>query len=244
MYYGHGVISNQENPTGVWSNGYESVYHLNDDFEDSTDNNRDATNSGSTDTTGLLADAQDFEGTDGSDHLDLGTWNVSGDEITIQSWAKFESFSESSRIISKGTSFATPDNHVYALAVDTSAFPYFMLKTCSSDFCTTTSLPGPSSLESGKWNLVTGTYDGTWMRLFLNGTQVASTFDTGDIRQNSWSIYAGNNPSNLDRDYDGLLDEIRISSSARSGNWLTTEFNNQVSSDTFYSIGAAEALGS
>ena len=46
MYYGHSVVSNQENPTGVWTNGYESVYHLNDDFEDSTSNNRDATNSG------------------------------------------------------------------------------------------------------------------------------------------------------------------------------------------------------
>jgi len=243
MYYGHGVTESQENPTGVWTNGYESVYHLNDDFEDSTDNNRDAANSGSVDAVGLLADAQDFEGTDGSDHLDLGTWNVSGDEITIQSWAKFESFSESSRLISKASS-SSPDDHVYGLAMDNSGRPYFFLMLCDDDDCETSILTDSSIFESGKWNLVTGTYDGSWMRLFVNGTQVASTSDSGNLGQNNWDIYAGNNPILLDRDFDGLLDEIRISSSARSGNWLTTEFNNQVSSDTFYSIGSAEALGS
>jgi len=243
MYYGHNVIGNQENPTGVWTNGYEAVYHLNDDFEDSTSNNYDATNSGSSDIVGLLADAQDFEGRDNSDHLDLGTWNVNGDDLTIQTWAKFESFVESSRLLSKAQSPTSTENHVYALAVDTSGLPYFYLKSCGAESCTTSVLSDSDSLQSESWNLVTATYDGSSMRLFVNGTQVAISSESGNIRQNSWSIYAGNNPTALDREFDGILDEIRISSNARSGNWLTAEYNNQVSSETFYSLGVPEQFG-
>ncbi|MBA4718289.1 MAG: LamG domain-containing protein [Nitrosopumilus sp.] len=226
-----------------WTNGYESVYHLNDDFEDSTSNNYDATNSGTSDIVGLLTDAQDFEGSDNSDHLDLGTWNVAGDDLTIQTWAKFESFTEPSRLLSKAQSTTATDNHVYALGVDTSGLPFFYLKSCDVDSCATSVLSDSDSLQSGRWNLVTATYDGSSMRLFVNGTQIAISSESGDIRQNSWDIYAGNNPTALDRDFDGILDEIRISSNARSGNWLTAEYNNQVSSETFYSLGIPEQFG-
>ena len=38
---------------------------------------------------------------------------------------------------------------------------------------------------------------------------------------------------------DGAVDELRISNIARSVNWILTEYNNQNSPGTFYSVGAA-----
>jgi hypothetical protein len=37
--------------------------------------------------------------------------------------------------------------------------------------------------------------------------------------------------------FNGTLDEIRISNTARSADWLKTEYNNQSSPSTFYSFG-------
>jgi hypothetical protein len=42
----------------------------------------------------------------------------------------------------------------------------------------------------------------------------------------------------------GLIGEVRIASVARPVAWITTEYNNQYSPATFYSVGAAEAVPS
>ena len=38
----------------------------------------------------------------------------------------------------------------------------------------------------------------------------------------------------------GTIDEVRISNSARSVAWITTEYNNQNSPSSFYSVGSPE----
>jgi len=40
--------------------------------------------------------------------------------------------------------------------------------------------------------------------------------------------------------FGGTLDEMRISSTALSADWITTEYNNQSSTSTFYSVGSAQ----
>ena len=38
--------------------------------------------------------------------------------------------------------------------------------------------------------------------------------------------------------WNGTIDEVRISSSARSADWIAAEYNNQSSPSTFYNFGA------
>src|SRR3989339_1812609 len=40
MYYGNAAAASQQDATNVWSNGYEAVYHVNENFLDSTSNAR------------------------------------------------------------------------------------------------------------------------------------------------------------------------------------------------------------
>jgi hypothetical protein len=105
-----------------------------------------------------------------------------------------------------------------------------------------------SGLSTGSWFLVSATWDTSdhQLRVFLNGVQLAQTilngshlFDgTGDAGYlNEPTI--GNIPQG-GRDYNGQMQEVRLSKIARSSCWFKTEYNNQKSPSTFYSIGPEE----
>jgi hypothetical protein len=120
MYYGNPFIDcPSDNPTGVWNSYYQAVYHLNDDFQDSTSNDRDGTNHGAAFASGKIGKGALFDPTDGYDYIDVGTWSVSGDDITIQAWVYPETFNQNDpRIISKcDDDSASEDNHVFMLSL-------------------------------------------------------------------------------------------------------------------------------
>ncbi len=162
MYYNNASASNQENPTGVWSNGYETVYHLHDDFNDSL-NDHNGTNTGSTDVLGLVADAQDFYPSDGVDRIDLANWNVSGDQLTIQAWIKSDDnfVQNDPRVISKANGTAE-QSHVWMMSLYDGTSNEnrlrFRLKTGNQDNAGTTTLFGSSPNgylpDANEWYLV------------------------------------------------------------------------------------------
>jgi len=71
----------------VWSSGYAGVWHLNDtgDFADSTANNNDGTNNGSTNVAGRAAGGQGFSG---DDWICAGATGLNAHEGTVSAWAK------------------------------------------------------------------------------------------------------------------------------------------------------------
>ncbi len=244
LYYGNPASADQQNTTGVWSNGYAAVYHLHDDFLDSTVNARNATNSGSSDIGAQVADGQRFVPVD---ELDLGSWSVAGSALTVQTWFSLEDLDQDDpRLVSKAQSGAEQD-HVFMLSLSGSGERYLRarIKTGASDASgTTTLLDTSTALDATTWYLGAATYDGAQMRLLVDGTQVASVAKTGSLRQNGWDIAAGNNPLNASTAFsslEGRLDEIRISSVARSADWLTTEHSNQGSPGSFHSIGGQQS---
>jgi len=245
MYYGNPGTSNQENAADVWSNGYEAVYHVHDDFQDST-GNHNATNNGSQDITGKIADGQDFIPVD---EIQAGSWGVSGSDITIQSWVNPDDFDQDDpRVVSKAQNAQTGEqDHVFMLGLGGSGERYVRgrIKTGTSDSSGTSTITASTDpLTTTTWQLIALSYDGSNMRLFKNGAQVTSTSKTGNLRQNAWAISIGNNPGKNDTgsySWDGKLDETRISSVARSEDWLTTEYNNQNSPASFYTTGSEEA---
>ncbi|MFX1455875.1 MAG: DUF2341 domain-containing protein, partial [Promethearchaeota archaeon] len=246
MYYGNSTMTSRENPEGVWDSGYAAVYHLDDDFLDSTAYNRDGTNAGSVDIEGKIGDGQDFERDDTTDHIDIGTWSVVGSQITIQAWVKFESFSiGDARILSKnsGTSDNSED-HVWMLG--TWDYPPARLrgriKTGTSDSSGTSTVIAPSGdISTNTWYLTTIRYDGSNINLVLDGTTVATYGKTGSLRINSWPITIGNSPTGA-RALDAVVDEVRISSTIRSDDWLKTEYDNQNDPTSFGSVGAEQIV--
>jgi archaellum component FlaF (FlaF/FlaG flagellin family) len=84
------------------------------------------------------------------------------------------------------------------------------------------------------WHYVTLTYDGTDIKIYKDGAFQANTSRTGSIPTSTDTLELGRNLS-------GWLDEIRVSSTARSANWINTTYANQNSPSTFYSLGSEES---
>jgi hypothetical protein len=88
MYYNNAAAVDGQDSAAVWNDSFQAVYHLNDDFTDSTVNNNDGTNTGSTDISGTIGDGQDFDAID--DHINVGS-DASLEDIfegggTVSAW--------------------------------------------------------------------------------------------------------------------------------------------------------------
>ncbi|MHA2334775.1 MAG: DUF2341 domain-containing protein, partial [Candidatus Hodarchaeales archaeon] len=238
MYFGNIYAGSQENPLAVWDNDYEAIYHLHDDLQDASSNDRDGVNTGSDDIVGKIGDGQDFERDDNSDNINIGTWSIAGSAITIQSWVKFESFSiPDARILSKNSGIGDGyEEHVWMLGTS----PTYLrgrIKTGTDDASgTTTHVATSGILSADTWYLTTLIYNGSHINFLLDGIPVGSLAKTGSLRENGWPITIGNSPTGA-RPLDAVVDEVRVSSIVRSNEWLKTEYNNQYDPDSFYSVG-------
>lgn len=239
IYFGNPDASDQQNVASVWSNGYQAVYHLNNSFADSK-GSYNGTNHGSLDATGMLGQGREFNPDDGADYIDLGTWSVSGTALTLQSWAKMDDFGASGRIIAKASGNKL-QNHVWTLSTTSWNTGLFYLKTGTNDVKNTEQLEG-GSLSPATWYFTASTYNGSSMSLYLLSPgymSVSSVSKTGNIRVNSYPVWIGNNSGDT-QPIDGILDEVRVSSVTRSQQWLQTEYNNQISPSTFYTVSSVE----
>ena len=63
---------------------------------------------------------------------------------------------------------------------------------------------------NGTWHHVAGTYDGTQLKLYVDGVMVASRLYTGDIDSTTYEVNIGRDSQNTDRFYQGLIDDVRI----------------------------------
>ena len=76
-------------------------------------------------------------------------------------------------------------------------------------------IAGTTNLPANTWTHVAGTYDGSSLRLYVNGTQVASKVQTGNITTSSAALTIGGDP--LDGQYfRGRIDEVRVYRAALS----------------------------
>jgi len=234
MYYGNSIVASQENVAGTWSNGYEAVYHLHNDFTDSA-KTHDGTNEGSLNVTGIAAGGQDFVP---ADEIELGTWSVSGSAITIEAWVNLDDTNQDDpRFVSKATGGGGTNDHVWMLGAGGTGEDKLRirLKTGTSDTSgTTTLVAAGDDLIPGTWNLLALWYDGSNLRIYKDGAQVATTGKTGSLRVNSWKIVLSSDTSWAS--LDGKIDEVRISTVARSSGWMTTESNNLKDFSNFMTI--------
>ena len=68
---------------------------------------------------------------------------------------------------------------------------------------------GTAALTASTWSYLTETYDGSTLRLYVNGTQVASTAHTGTIATSTNPLQIGGD-SLYGQNFAGLIDEVRV----------------------------------
>jgi len=92
--------------------------------------------------------------------------------------------------------------------------------------------------DTGSWVHLTGTYDGTHQRLYINGALVNSSAQGTGVMQNTVTEVASGcryTPNN--GFYNGRVDEYTIQNQAKNSSWVNATFLNQNSPSTFLTFG-------
>ena len=250
MWYGSSaIVTSQENKAGVWKNGYGAVWHLGDG---NTVNALDSIGVDNAAVSNVTAQAGKIG----------GAASLTGYYTSFMAAPNNASLKPTSAITLEGwvnPSWLGNYNQVFSMdywANGTWTSPYHSYSLSSQQynsnlaFVVTASGPTTKEVDSthiaptSQWTHVAGTYDGSYARIYLNGAQDATpvalsgAIDYGQSQAltiGMASIY----DINVGCEWKGLLDELRVSSVARSADWIATEYNNQNSPGNFAVVGGS-----
>jgi hypothetical protein len=217
------------------------VWHLSDNAANTTvvDSSSNATggtaaaNTSGKTTTGQVGAALTFNGSSDAINLGIASSLGLGDVLTIEAWVKATSLSARQGIFTtrnqnESGSFQLevgPGNSHTNVAV-VAGVGTWVAETTNNVVATS------------QWkHLVYTRTSSTSQTIYVNGAaqslQGSATYSFSD---NSSTKYIGEG-TNGGQFFGGSLDEVRISKIARSADWIATEYNNQNSPSTFYSVG-------
>ncbi|NIM91999.1 MAG: DUF2341 domain-containing protein [Candidatus Aminicenantes bacterium] len=256
LYYGSTDVSTDtQHVSAVWDSVYAAVWHLHNDFLDSTSNNNDGSNFQSADIGGQIADGQNFDGS--NDYIDVGTGgtianifgSTGGTGGTISAWIYPTTWGEGSfgRILDKATDTLGYDG--WTFLVNNVGWPeklafarYFNTTPGERGFWYTPS----NSMSLDAWQHVVVTYDETstsnWPIIYIDSAIPSLSYDDWPVGtamdDSTVNCRIGNFAGGSTRTFEGVIDEVRMSDSIRSGDWIKTEYSNQWEPQNFYQVSA------
>lgn len=233
----------------VWSNGYEAVYHL-PTTTDSTGNGYTLTESNiSNSSSALMGEAADFNGSNSVyTYGDPQTVLNGFSEFTLSMWYESDVIDTDKGMFMAST-INGGDNGICA-RYDTAG-----ANAGGDDVfkgCLDTTSGGNQQYESSEFVQTTDYqyYVQTWQagdaqEIYFDA--VADTFTdpataqsgTTDVAAGTMYIGAGAKDT-TSGGWDGRIDEVRIASAYRSAEWISTEYTNQSSPNSFIATSTAE----
>ncbi|MBT4350010.1 DUF2341 domain-containing protein [bacterium] len=245
MYYGNTAASNQENASGVWDSDHKIVHHLQDlttsTTEDSTSNNNDGTKRVANEpieASGKIDKAQSFDGT--NDYVKI-TNNFVGTatSLTISSWIKKESGGHTYECALHKGSANTIGSSDYWLGVDINDN---LTATIGANAGVGWSA-GQTAITAtyGEWYHLAAAWDGSIVRVYVNGAY-NKQYNLSSYSSLTTPTRFGSSADGTNYQFKGGVDEMRISTSARSASWIKTSYNNQNSPSSFFTLGTEIGL--
>jgi YD repeat-containing protein len=253
VYGNSSITTSQENKTGVWRNGYGAVWHLSSNgaisAADSTGTNS-GTISSVTAATGKINGAGSFTGSTSS-YIRIpssSSFKPSG-AVTLEAWVNPTSITAWNKVISldyRADGTWNSPYVSYAVAMNSSA-QSIAFHVSNAGALTTQTSTGTISLNA--WSHVVATFDTSShaQTIYLNGTRDSTLTNNGtsiDYGTSQDLTLGQRSPYSTGEGWIGLLDEVRVSTVARSADWVTTEYNDQNSPSTFFSVGSESTLPS
>lgn len=257
MYYGNPSAANQEDVANTWDSSVVSIWHLDESPDDLLPEFKDKISGFHGSASGsLVADAQqtgqihnaiDFSGA--NDYIAIPHQDELAQTLTmtISAWVNHEVTDTNDAILSKyqhvtDTSWAVQSSGTNAMRM----FLADSLTSSGSDYATTAN----NVLTTGSWNHVVWIYNGAGsgdadkIKCYVDGVDQSLTM-TGTIPASLPAATAElqiGRLNTLNRYWNGLIDEVRYESTNRSGDWVTTTFNNQSNPSAFMTIGLEELI--
>ena len=160
---------------------------------------------------GVAGKAFKFDG-DG-DYVDLGndsSLNITN-QITVAAWIKVDTFDRQwQAIITKGDGSWRLQRNGTENSIEFACTGAFVPNALVG------SLFGTVNVNDGKWHHIAGTYNGSKICLYVDGSLDISSEASGSIEVNDYNVLIGANAEKPDRNYKGSIDDIRIYSYALS----------------------------
>ncbi|MDH5639976.1 MAG: DUF2341 domain-containing protein, partial [Nitrospira sp.] len=231
IYYGNAGAANQQNVTGVWDAGYQGVWHLNENtadeanitniHQDSTSNNNDADQNNGFDTNAKIYLGQDLDGA--NDNVDTNIASSGINTFTYSMWFRSDDAGAigndavTQRLLTQRRAAAASR---FAFGINNNRLAMYWFDGGDNI------VEGSTTLSAATWYHAAVSYDGASIALYLNGNLQATGSESSMNAGSADTILLGEQTPGT-REFDGIVDEARISTSARSADWTKTEFNNQ-----------------
>lgn len=255
MAYGDATVTtDQQDAANTWSNSYVSVYHFGDGTTLSVADSRNSingTNHSTTATTGKIGGGVALSGS--SQYIDLG------DPTGVD----FGSGNYAFRMWLKPTTGTLVNNTRMVVLGKDSVFSARQLTVEINDAKDASTVgaigtfafaggggtyygahTGTNALTENVWQLVRIQRNGNTWECYINGSSVTFTAQGSSLPQTMDATALGLNIGRRDAGgaydnyYNGSIDAMFIESTARSSSWATSEYNNQNSPSTFYTVGS------
>ncbi|HEX3030996.1 MAG TPA: DUF2341 domain-containing protein, partial [Bacillota bacterium] len=248
MYYGDPSLTEPEansayGKNSVWDSNFKVVYHMNNasaaTVSDSTANGQTGLKAvgGSTEISGAIGKAQSFDGID--DVISMPQKSLTG-PTTFQGIIKRNVTGTRQHILSNNLPGVGTNQRLF---INGDNARYDMFNGAPTQ--TQNLVVGTTVLGTTDYYYMTGVYDGSSVNIYVNGQL-----------ETSKTVYAP--PDNIDSNYfigayqtgsgtygefvNGNIDEVRMSDTARSADWIRTEYTNQSNPGAFYAVGTETAV--
>ncbi len=271
MYYGNPEIGPQSRPEDVWTSNYAAVWHLGEaatdgetstEHLDSTGNGYYGNQDGNNDITGIFGVGQNFDGAD-----DIVVSSARGLEpsgsVTLSGWFKLDSDHNQNTgvtqvLLTKAIDGDT-DMHVLLAGSD---YSYSIVPRGALVFKMENSGLGQKYVWSTRrswtadtWYFFTCTMDAStpeFDKIYINGQDRTNSTTLGSLAtaslafQADWVIGGGFVDQMLPPEgyFDGVIDEVRVSTSIKPLAWIQTEWNMYSLSSSFRTLDTETAQDS
>ncbi|WP_406695926.1 DUF4082 domain-containing protein [Singulisphaera sp. Ch08] len=141
--------------------------------------------------------------------------------MTLEAWVRPSNTNSSNPILVKEGNGTAP----YALYASDPVMPVAFLNANSA---TSTAAPSYQSLVANTWNHVAATYDGTTLRLYVNGALMSQANPTAGILSSTGALRIGGDSVFSNEFFNGLIDDVRVYNRALSLAEVQTDMSTPV----------------
>jgi len=229
VYYNNPNAVDGQNVEGTWDGNYIGVWHMDDnttsDIVDSTTHYNNGTKSSANNPiqiNGKIGYAQNFS----DDDINCGNDNIFDVvNVTTELWFNARSVGDSTtaRLVSIDFGNGVNPWHVRRTS-DTIVFQHKTggggVGSSSIDF------DWSGGSEFNEWHYGAWSYTNGDQQAYKNDGLGNSDNDADDLLTSDYYLRIGNSDEG-DRDWDGFIDEVRVSNIVRNSSWINTSFHSQ-----------------
>ncbi|HET6249503.1 MAG TPA: DUF2341 domain-containing protein [Tepidisphaeraceae bacterium] len=215
MHWGNENANSESSGKAVFNdgNGYLSVWHMNDEAQDEV-GTLQTKDTGTQPAAGIIGAARHFPGGAGIFGGDkIAKYPSGGDAHSTEAWFRAEK--PNATIIGWGNEGGGRGSKI---RMQFRSPPHIHIDSDFSD------VNGQATLPMDEWIHVVHTYDRGVGRIYINGKLDAEAKPTLNIKSPA-RLWIGGWYNNYD--FQGDIDEVRVSKVARSADWVKAEYENQ-----------------